>query len=148
MGAKAYILAVAALAAAGCSSNALKRFAPPGIVKYENLAKDQPANPVIVQRIEDRKDAPGGGFPNLSTQPSTLPEGIAKPERDAMTGDLLVRRDALNAAIAEDRSLAEGERIEALEDDRDALGEAVAKDDAEARRERGLPPRDPPPERD
>lgn len=148
MGAKAYILMVAALAAAGCSSGALKRFAPPGIVKYEELAKDQPPNPVIVQRIEDQKDEPGGGFPNLSEQPAKLPEGIAKPERDAMIADLLIQRDALNAAMEADRAVAGAERLQALEADRDALSDAVAKDDAAARRERGLPPREPAPVRD
>ena len=139
---------IALLAASGCSSGALKRFAPPGIVKYEELAKDQPANPVIVQRIEVQKDEPGGGFPNLSEEPTKVPEGIAKPERDAMEADLLRQRDALNAAMTEDRTLAETERLHALEEDRDALSEAVAKDDAAARRERGQPPRDPAPVRD
>ena len=141
MGAKIYILAIAALAAAGCSSGGLKRFAPPGIVKYEELAKDQPVNPVIVQRIEDQKDEPGGGFPNLSVQPTKLPEGIAKPERDAMIVDLLMQRDALNAAMQADRALAGAERLHALDEERAALSEAVANDDAAARRERGLPPR-------
>lgn len=141
MGAKAYIFMIAALAVAGCASGGLKRFAPPGIVKYEDLAKDQPPNPAIVQRIDEQKDEPGGGFPNLSEQPTKLPEGIAKRERDAMIADLLVQRDALNIAVEEDRVLADGERQQALEADRDALGDAVAKDDAAARRERGLPPR-------
>ena len=145
MGAKVYILAIAAIAAAGCSSGSLKRFAPPGVVKYEDRAKGQAPSPVIVERIEAQKDLPGGGFPNLSEQPTKLPEGIAKPERDAMTADLLAQRDALNAAMTEDRALAEAERLHALEGDRAALSEAVAKDDAAARRERGLPPREAPP---
>jgi hypothetical protein len=125
----------------------LKRFAPPGIVKYEDLAKDQPPNPVIAERIEAHKADPGGGFPVLSELPTNLPEGIARPERDAMIGDLLAQRDVLNAAVASDRDLAATERDEALETVRDELSEAVAKDDAVARRERGLPPRaDTPPE--
>lgn len=140
MGAKAYILVLAALAAAGCAAE-LKRFAPPGIVKYEELAKDQPPNPAIVARIEESRNEPGGGFPKLAEQPTALPQGIAKPERAAMTEALLVDRDALDAAVAEDRALAEGERDASLVEMRDALGEAVAKDDAAARRERGLPPR-------
>jgi hypothetical protein len=144
VGAKVYILVIAAFAAAGCSGG-LKRFAPPGIVKYEELANDAPPNPAIVERIEAQKDQPGGGFPRLAEQPTKLPEGIAKPERDAMIGDLLAERDALNAAMETDRAAAEAERIEGLEGDRDALSEAVAKDDAAARRERGLPPRDPEP---
>ncbi len=141
MGAKAYILVIAALAAAGCADG-LKRFAPPGIVKYEELAKDQPPNPTIVERIEAQKDEPSDGFPNLAEQPTELPEGIAKPERDAMLAELLAERDALNAAMETDRTVAETERLEALETERDALSDALAKDDAAARRERGLPPRE------
>lgn len=141
MGAKAYILVIALLAAAGCAGG-FKRLAPPGIVKYEELAKDQPPSPVIVERIEARKDEPGGGFPNLSKQPTKLPEGIAKPERDAMIGDLLAERDALNAAMETDRAAAGAERLETIETQRDALSEAVSEDDAAARRERGLPPRE------
>lgn len=144
MGAKAYIWVIAALAAAGCSGG-LKRFAPPGIVKYEELAEDTPPNPAIVERIEAQKDQPGGGFPRLAEQPTKLPEGIARPERDAMIGELLAKREALDVAIEMDRAAADAERIEGLEADRDALSEAVAKDDAAARRERGLPPRDPEP---
>jgi hypothetical protein len=144
VGAKAYILMIAALAASGCSGG-FKRFAPPGIVKYEDLAKGQPASQAITERIEVRKAEPGGGFPKLSEQPTKLPEGIAKPERDAMIKDLLLQRDALNAAMTQDRELANAERLEALEGDRDALSEAVERDDAAARRERGLPPREPVP---
>lgn len=141
MGAKAYILVIAALAAAGCAGG-FKRLAPPGIVKYEELAKDQPPNPVIAERIEAQKDEPGEGFPNLAKQPTKLPEGIAKPERDAMIADLLAERDALNAAMETDRAAAGTERAEALETQRDALSDALSKDDAAARRERGLPPRE------
>lgn len=141
MGAKAYILVIAALAVAGCAGG-FKRLAPPGIVKYEELANDQPPNPLIVERIEAQKDEPGGGFPNLAEQPTKLPEGIAKPERDAMIADLLAERDALNAAMETDRAAAEIERTETLETQRDALSDALSKDDAAARRERGLPPRE------
>lgn len=140
MGAKAYIFAFAVLAATGCSGG-LKRFAPPGIVKYEELEKGQPPNPEIVARIKAHKEETDGGFPNLSEQPTALPEGIAKPERDAMTAALVAERDALNAAVAEDRAIAVSEREEAITDERDTLNDAVQLDDASARRERGLPPK-------
>lgn len=141
MGAKTYILAAVAIAAPACSDG-LKRFAPPGIVKYEELEKGEPPNPAIVQRINAHEEAPGGGFPNLAEQPSTLPEGIAGPERAAMEASLIAERDALNVAIAAERAAAASERERPLETERDALSEALAKDDAAARRERGLPPRD------
>jgi hypothetical protein len=148
MGAKAYILVLAAFAATGCAGG-LKRLAPPGIVKYEDRAKGQAVNPAIEARIAERRaEGEEGGFPNLSEEPSKIPEGIAKPERTAMESDLLDMRDQLNEAVALDRAAAEQERTERLEDARDALGNAVLKDDAAARRERGLAPRKPDPEQE
>lgn len=141
MGAKVYMAAMAALASAGCADG-LKRFAPPGIVKYEEIAKDQPINPAIAGRMEEMRTKEGAGFPNLSEQPTKTPEGIAQPERAAMEATLIEQRDALNEAIAIDKALAAAERSGSLEESREALSEAVAKDDALARRERGLPPRD------
>jgi hypothetical protein len=121
----------------------LKRLAPPGIVKYEDRAKGLAVNPAIEARIEERRQEGGGGFPNLSQQPSKTPEGIAEPERAAIQTDLLALRDQLNEAVVIDRIAAEQERDATLEDVRDALGQAVLKDTAAARRERGLPPRKP-----
>ncbi len=142
MGAKAYILLLAAFAAPGCAGG-LKRLAPPGIVKYEERAKGQAVNPVIEARIAEYRKDGEGGFPVLSQQPSKTPEGIAEPERAVMQTDLLMLRDRLNDAVAFDRIAAEQERAAPLEDARDALGQAVLKDTAAARRERGLPPRKP-----
>lgn len=140
MGAKAYGVLIAIVAASGCADG-LKRFAPPGIVKYEDLAKGQPASPAIAARIDANAEAGDGGFPALAAQPTAVPQGIARPERDAMKEALLSDRDALNAAAVEDRVMALEERDASIEEMRDKLGEAVAKDDAAARRERGLPPR-------
>jgi hypothetical protein len=138
--AKAYLLVLGAFALSGCADG-LKRFAPPGIVKYEELAGEEPMDPAIVERIEASKDREGGGFPRLAEQPTIAPEGIAKPERTVMEAQLVAARDALNTAVTEDRTLAIDERSAPLLESRDALAEAVAKDDAAARRERGLPPR-------
>ena len=140
MGAKSYLLLCAALASAGCSGG-LQRFAPPGIIKYEDLEKDQPVSPVIAERIEDYRAERDGGFPKLSAQPVVVPEGIAKPERAAMEDALLAERDRLNAAIVADQALAAAEREEGLVEARDALSEALAQEDAAARLERGLPPK-------
>jgi hypothetical protein len=141
MGAKAYLLVCAALASAGCGGG-LQRFAPPGIVKYEDLAKDQPVSPAIAERIDASRAETDGGFPKLSEQPVVVPEGIAKPERAAMENALLAERDALAAAIVADKALAAAEREGGLVEARDALSEAIARDDVAARRERGLPPKD------
>ncbi len=140
MGAKVYPLMLAAISLSGCADG-LRRFAPPGIVKYEELAGDETVDPAIAARIEERRAADGGGFPPLAKQPTKVPDGIAKPERAAMEAALLAERDALNQAVLGDRALAATERIDALEATRDALAEEVVRDDALARRERGLPPR-------
>lgn len=140
MGAKPLFLVAALLAVAGCSGG-LSRLAPPGIVKYEDRAKGEPVDAAILARIEQQRSLKGGGFPNLSQQPTKLPEGIAAPERAAMAEELIARRDLLAASVKEDRALADAERERRLEEDRDALSNAVTRDDAAARRERGLKPR-------
>ena len=57
-------------AVTGCESGDLARFAPPGIVKYEDLAGDQPVNPDVAQRIEERRAEKGAGkFPRLAETP-------------------------------------------------------------------------------
>lgn len=143
MGAKASILLLAAVALAGCSGG-LKRFAPPGFVKYEDRAKGQPVAPSIAQRIEDAQATTDGAFPALSEQPSATPAGIAAPERAALADDLDAARADLLDAVQSDRAAAAIERTHSIEPERAALDEALRKDDAAARQERGLPPAPPP----
>lgn len=138
MGAKASLVIIAAFAVAGCSGG-LKRFAPPGFVKYEDRAKGLPVAPAIAARIEAQADA-GGGFPKLSDQPAAAPAGFAAPERKALGDELDAARADLLEAIGADRAAAGIERIEPIEPQRDALDEALRQDDAAARAERGLPP--------
>jgi hypothetical protein len=109
MGAKASRLLAAALLAAGCSGG-LERLAPPGLVKYEDLAKGEPVDPAIAARMSASERGAEQGFPNLAAQPGTAPEGIAKPEREAMIDNLLAARDGLAQAVAADRALAADER--------------------------------------
>lgn len=141
MGAKVSLVLVAALAAAGCSGG-LKRFAPPGFVKYEDRAKGIPVSPAISARVEAQSRT-SGGFPKLSEQPSAAPSGLAAPERAALSDELEAERAALLSSIEADRNAAAAERTESIEPQRDALGEALSKDDAAARAERGLPPAPP-----
>lgn len=143
MGAKAVILVIAAMASAGCSGG-LKRFAPPGFVKYEDRAKGQPVAPEIAAHIEEAKASSEGGFPNLSEQPAAAPAGIAEPERTALGDELGAARAALLEAVEADRAAAAAERTHSLEPQRDALDEALREDGAAARKERGLPPAPPP----
>ncbi len=142
MGAKASLLIVAAFAAAGCSGG-LKRFAPPGFVKYEDRAKGIPVSPEIAARIDAQSEV-GGGFPKLSEQPAAAPAAIAPQERTALGDGLDAQRNELLQAVEADRATAASERIDAIEPQRDALGESLREDDAAARAERGLPPPPPP----
>jgi hypothetical protein len=142
VGAKASVFLLAALAAAGCSGG-LKRFAPPGFVKYEDLAQGQPVAPSIAARIDASRSAEAGDFPDLSAQPSEAPAGIAAPERVALGDELEAARVALIEAVERDRAVASAERIESIEAHRDALDDALKTDDAAARKERGLPPAPP-----
>ncbi len=138
MRAKASLAILAAIAASGCAGG-LKRFAPPGFVKYEDRAKGQPVSPEIAARIEAQAET-GGGFPNLSEQPAAVPAAIAAPEREALGRDLEAAGANLQQAIEADRAAAAAERTAPIEPQRAALDTALAKDDAAARAERGLPP--------
>lgn len=142
MRAKASLVLLAVIAASGCAGG-LKRFAPPGFVKYEDRAKGQPVSPEIAARIEAQAEK-GGGFPNLSEQPAAAPAAIAAPEREALGQDLETVGANLKKAIEADRAAAAVERTAPIEPQRDALDAALAKDDAAARSERGLPAASPP----
>lgn len=134
------ILAVAfILAAAGCTQLELARFAPPGIIKYEDLAGDQPANPAIQERIAERKQEGDTRFPVLSETPgeSDRPELPPEAERNAQLEELSAQRDALRVAVEADREAAESEKTEAalLPEQRDALKEQTERDAEAVRRE-------------
>ncbi len=155
MGAKPVaVLAGAAIAAVGgCADLNLARFAPPGILKYEDIAGDQPASPEIQARIAERKAETKSRTPNLSKQPQKIPEGASTEERAALSGELHAKHTALLEAVESDRQTAieerdaevtlSGEGAVRFEDASEALSRAVERDTAEARKERGLPPAPP-----
>jgi hypothetical protein len=142
VGAKASLVVIAVLAAAGCAGG-LERFAPPGFVKYEDRAKGLPVSPAIADRIEAQSGT-DAGFPNLSEQPIAAPAGIAAPERVALGNELDAARDALLQAVEADKAAAAAERADSIEPARDALDEALLNDNAAARAERAPPPAPPP----
>jgi len=160
MGAKHYAtVGLAALIAAspGCSS--LKRLAPPGILKYEELAGDQPVNPEIKQRIAERRREIDRRFPDLSAQPSRRPAEASMAERDALAAGLIDARDELQAAVEADRAASDAERqagftlpgdkgdkARSLEDVAADLAAEVEKDGTVARNERSAPMPQPAPQ--
>lgn len=156
-GAKHYaVLTALAALTSGCVDLGLQRFAPPGIIKYENLAKDLPPNPAIVERVETVKAERGTSYPKLSEQPQEPPVAIPVAEREIEAAALRNARDALDTAVAIERVASTDERAKgvimpgdkaaaerSLDEAAADLAEAVARADEEARRERDLPPRPP-----
>ena len=150
----AMLLVSTGLTAAGCSQLDLQRFAPPGLVKYEDLAGDQPPNPEIQDRIDQRRENTDPSYPILAQQPASRPSGKARSEIGAELAQLRQARAAVEAGVAKDRVEAEIERAarvylpgdaqgteRSLDEAREALDQAIEKADLDARRERGLPPR-------
>ena len=134
------VLVTAALAALpGCSNLDLSRFAPPGIVKYEEIAGDKPQNPVVAERIAERRAEHGGGkFPDLSAAPDAddRPAKRRAADMKAEISELAGMRDDLTEAAADDRAAADAELAGDLQAEREALKERVDSDNKEAARER------------
>ena len=132
------ITIISGIAVSGCSKAQLVRFAPPGIIKYEDLAGDQPQNSEIKQRIADRAQSGDQRFPVLSQTPSVKPNKASSAERERLIGDLEGARDDLDTAIEAEWRSAEAERASAgvLPDERDDLLKRIERDSAAAARER------------
>ena len=145
-------MAAGLIASAGCSNTSLSRFAPPGIVKYEDIASEKPQNPEVAARIAERRAEQGGGkFPNLSQTPG--PEDQPKmPPPGAVDAEMAVLealRETLAENVAEDRAAAAEELAGDLQAEREGLKERVDSDSkaaARERREKLTPPDDPAPQ--
>ncbi|WP_428409384.1 hypothetical protein [Hyphococcus sp.] len=124
---------------AGCESGDLARFAPPGIVKYEDLAGDQPVNPNVARRIEERREEEGAGkFPRLAETPDEgdRPEKKPRKELAAEKAALVDARETLAEEVAADRAGAEAELNRDLTAESDELKTRIDADSAAAARER------------
>jgi Sec-independent protein translocase protein TatA len=124
-----------------CANSDLARFAPPGLVKYEDIAGDQPINPVVAERVAERKQEPGAGkFPRLSETPGKAQRPAKRPvaEVESQMSELAAARDTVDKALAEDRAEAAAEATDefSLPERRDALKTQVDEDAAAAARER------------
>lgn len=132
------------MAVTGCSSLDLARFAPPGVVKYEDIASEKPPNPTIQAVVDERKAMPDKEFPKLSETPSKKdrPQKRRLSEVNEEIGELAGARDNLNAEVSAAREQAEAEMAEIvpLPDQRDALDELLLRDEASALAERKDPP--------
>lgn len=141
--ARAAALAALFIAVGGCSNFDPKRFAPPGIIKYEEIAGDQPPDPEIQRIIEAQTESGSGEFPDLSETPSAVVRPpLSDTGTELLSNDLVAAGDALTRAVAADRQASEDERaqIEALEATREALGTEIDRDSELALAERRNPP--------
>jgi len=118
-------------AATGCET--AKRLVPPGFVKYEDIAKDIPPNPVITQRIRelgiDGKSAgadPKPKYPRLSEQPAEAPRGLDTQQREAEIARLLQMRNDANEAIMAARSAAAAPENGFIVEEQDLKARAAA----------------------
>ena len=123
----------------GCESGDLARFAPPGVIKYEEIASEKPQNPEVAARIAERRAEPGSGrYPNLSEAPGAgdRPKKRKAADVEGEMSELAVMRDGLDAAVDSDRAAAAEELAEDLTAGRDALQAQIEQDEAAAARER------------
>ena len=137
------LVSIVMLASAGCSKLQLARFAPPGIIKYEDIASEKPLNPEIEQMLAERRENTKAEFPILSETPGTA-DRPSKPgarrleEREATLAEA---RDALNANVESDRIEAENDRpsIDGIIKSQQDLANQIAEDTQEAALERRTP---------
>lgn len=124
-----------------CSSNSvLARFAPPGVVKYEDIAGDKPPNPAIEETVREYRADTRSRFPVLSQTPTAGPAPqIPESElRDAQKAELIEGREKLAEEIAGDEAAVEAEeaRAAAITSRGERFNDQLERDDAAAKAER------------
>lgn len=132
------IFIAAALSLGGCSLE-WSRFAPPGIVKYEDIAGEKPMNPVIEQEIAERVTDKEAKFPKLAETPAAgaAPEKRPQAEIDAELAEIEQAVGELDANVAADRDAASAlDDPETMTRRRDELVLEVEKDAAAVQRDR------------
>ena len=135
------ILSCLALTMSACTKAQLVRFAPPGILKYEELAGDVPINPEIQTRIDERDDGKEKPFPLISNTPAAVDGTKNADQQQIMSEDLEDAKVALDQALEEDRTAALNERSNssALTMRREDLEKSLEREAAIAERERRGP---------
>ena len=138
-----FFLGTAFLAGTGCSSLELARFAPPGVVKYEDIASEKAPNAAIQEVVNASTQASDADYPDLSQTPSA--KDRPRKRNSAWIENQIVQlgesRDTLNEAVDAERAQAEAETEDAIlfPEQRDARDEMLDSDEATARAERRIP---------
>ena len=123
----------------GCANSQLARFAPPGIVKYEDIASEKPQSEEIKARIEERRAEPNTGkFPVLSETPGVEQRPQSRPPAvvEAQINALDQTAKEIKEEIETQRQLAAEETALNLGEEANQLRERIDRDSAAAARER------------
>lgn len=124
----------------GCSNSFLARFAPPGVVKYEDIAGDKPPNPAIEQTVQEYREDTKARFPVLSRTPTSkpLPEKPDSAVRDATMNELIESREKLAQELQNDQAAIDADRteVDALPGKGEDLAEKLDEDTSAAQAER------------
>ncbi|MEM6414811.1 MAG: hypothetical protein AAF720_09165 [Pseudomonadota bacterium] len=105
---KVLLLVLGTLVVAGCSG--AKRFLPPGFVKFEDIAKDQPVHPDLEKAIAEAEEKKTENFPLFRDQPNEPPERDGANIVARHLIDIAGKRDTLQELIKSDRTAASAER--------------------------------------
>lgn len=139
LGKYALFAAIGIAALQGCADSQLARFAPPGIVKYEDIASKKPQSPEIVARIEERRSQPDTGkFPVFSETPGKEQRPAKRDPATVATQieELNQKAEAIKAEVEQERAIAAEETASNLSGEADSLRERVERDNKAAARER------------
>ena len=124
----------------GCSHEAWRRLAPPGIIKYEDLAGDQPTNTEIQAQIDQRTESGNARYPKISDTPGKTDRPTAPPNEEvaAEISALSTQRDEILEKVDDDRAAVAADRdtLGGLDAERDDLAARLEQDEAAAQRER------------
>lgn len=127
----------------GCGNFQLVRLAPPGILKYEEIASQKPPNPAIEAEIAARNGNAKARFPILAQTPAAgpAPKPASKAAARAHGAALQSARDSIDRELARHRAAEQAERggREKLAKERASLAEQINRDEIVARRERAAP---------
>lgn len=134
------VLIALVIATSACSNFDAKRFAPPGIIKYEDIAGDQPTGPEIQAIIDAQVSSTDDRFPLISDTPDQgdVPKAEGQTVIDGSVNELAAAGTALREAAQSDRDAAASEReeIEQLEQRAEAFREDIEREGAAAKSER------------
>lgn len=127
------------LGGSGCAGFNAVQLAPPGIIRYERIADEKPANPQVAEQIQQRRTVGEATFPKIGdTAAGGAKRGPIPDEGvDQAVDELVSARDELKDNVEEDREVAilTDEEAEAINKAADELSKDISNAKAAAARE-------------